>query len=248
MSIKINLSGQKFNRLKVIDFNEEISKERRRSFWNCLCDCGNKTIVQSTPLQRGDTKSCGCLQRECGFKKRLNLKGQKYNRLTAIEFSYIKNKKTFWKCICDCGNEIIISLGELRSGNTKSCGCLRIELDKIPKYFLPNGEASFNQLYNNYQKRAQKSNFIFTLNKQQFKLLTSSNCKYCDSEPKQKLGLNRIHGHYIYNGIDRIENNKGYTIENSVSCCKICNFMKHILTEEEFFEHIKKIIIHSGII
>lgn len=52
-----------------------------------------------------------------------NLVGQKFNRLTVIEFYERKNKTTFWKCRCDCGKEKIIRHGELRESGTKSCGC-----------------------------------------------------------------------------------------------------------------------------
>lgn len=54
-----NLSGQKFNHLRIIKFSHTDS--RRQSYWLCLCDCGNKHIVRSDGLKNGGTKSCGCL-------------------------------------------------------------------------------------------------------------------------------------------------------------------------------------------
>jgi len=41
-----------------------------------------------------------------------------------------KTKKSYWKCICECGNEIIVEKTQLRSGKTKSCGCYRDELSR----------------------------------------------------------------------------------------------------------------------
>lgn len=60
MPKKVDLTGQKFNRLTVI------AKERinKNTFWIVVCDCGNTTKVDSTSLVRGRTKSCGCLSRE----------------------------------------------------------------------------------------------------------------------------------------------------------------------------------------
>ena len=65
-------------------------------------------------------------------KKFIDIVGNKYNRLTVIEYSHTaKNGKTYWKCKCDCGNEIIlrkdvfIHLG--KSNQTLSCGCLKKE-------------------------------------------------------------------------------------------------------------------------
>jgi hypothetical protein len=48
-------------------------------------------------------------------------------------------------------------------------------------------------------------------------------------------------GYYLYNGIDRVDNTLGYSKENCVSCCKICNYMKQVLTLEEFYSHIRRI-------
>lgn len=57
----------------------------------------------------------------------LNLIGDKYGRLTVVAFDRHENKKTYWKCVCDCGLSVIATGNNLRSGNTKSCGCLKRE-------------------------------------------------------------------------------------------------------------------------
>ena len=56
-----------------------------------------------------------------------NISGNRYGKLTALEFSYMKNSHPFWECKCDCGNIVEVSTSALRSGNTKSCGCLTSE-------------------------------------------------------------------------------------------------------------------------
>ncbi len=58
----INLLGQRFIRLVVV--KRSTNSECRHSRWLCLCDCGNKIVVQSNSLKSGNTKSCGCLFRE----------------------------------------------------------------------------------------------------------------------------------------------------------------------------------------
>lgn len=57
----------------------------------------------------------------------LSLLGQKFGRLTVISFEGIKKKKPRWRCKCDCGSEKILRGDYLKSGHTKSCGCLRSE-------------------------------------------------------------------------------------------------------------------------
>lgn len=67
---------------------------------------------------------------------RKEMAGEKFGRLLVIEFSHIGTGGTaFWKCNCDCGNkEVIISGKNLRSGQTKSCGCIRDELIRAAAY------------------------------------------------------------------------------------------------------------------
>lgn len=55
----------------VVEFHHK-HKNARRYFWKCICDCGNKRIINSGNLKNGTTKSCGCLHRE--ISKRIALK------------------------------------------------------------------------------------------------------------------------------------------------------------------------------
>ena len=59
----------------------------------------------------------------------IDLTGQRYGRLTVIKYEgthYSKgfNAHSLWRCKCDCGNEVVVIGNNLRTGNTKSCGCL----------------------------------------------------------------------------------------------------------------------------
>lgn len=65
-------------------------------------------------------------------KIKLDLKGKKMGRLTPIqEAGSTKDKKIKWLCLCDCGNTVVVIGKELKSGGTKSCGCLRREVCKL---------------------------------------------------------------------------------------------------------------------
>ena len=62
---------------------------------------------------------------------RIDETGNRYGRLTVLEFAGIeKRKHALWRCRCDCGNEIVVQGKNLRSGNTKSCGCLNADKSK----------------------------------------------------------------------------------------------------------------------
>lgn len=53
------------------------------------------------------------------------LYGRKFGKLTAIEpCGYSPTKRILWRCMCDCGKEVVVPSDKLKSGHTKSCGCL----------------------------------------------------------------------------------------------------------------------------
>jgi len=72
---KIDLTGQKFGRLKVI--GEEGRGKDGQIRWKCKCDCGKITVVQSHHLRRGNIKSCGCLNQEVKTKHGMSSKKNK---------------------------------------------------------------------------------------------------------------------------------------------------------------------------
>ena len=67
-------------------------------------------------------------------RPRIDIAGQRYGKLVAQEIACVRGGKgrqvTYWQCLCDCGETTIVRLAELRAGNTKSCGCLRVESGK----------------------------------------------------------------------------------------------------------------------
>lgn len=65
---KLNLIGQRFGRLVVLEEAGYNSSKKIR--WKCTCDCGNIHYATTTDLRRGDTKSCGCLKKEITSKRR----------------------------------------------------------------------------------------------------------------------------------------------------------------------------------
>lgn len=116
---KIDLTGQHFGYLTVIkETSPYISPSgRKRTQWECLCECGNKTIVKTENLRSGHTISCGCA---CG---RIDHTGEKFGRLTAIK--HLNGGE--YLCKCDCGTEVKVRTYNLTNGNTQSCGCLQKE-------------------------------------------------------------------------------------------------------------------------
>ena len=59
--MKSDLTNEKFGRLTAERYSKTVKEQ---SYWLCRCDCGNTIEVRSNSLKRGNTKSCGCLQKE----------------------------------------------------------------------------------------------------------------------------------------------------------------------------------------
>jgi hypothetical protein len=99
---------------------------------------------------------------------------------------------------------------------------------------LGSGEAMANYLLDKYKREAAKRDIEFTLTREQFKTLTSSNCHYCDIPPYRITQKKNANGGYTYNGVDRQDNNLGYVPANCVPCCKICNIAKNNQSHIDF--------------
>lgn len=166
-----------------------------------------------------------------------------FGRLTVVEFSHLdKRHRRHYLVKCICGKEKTVQGTLLRSGNTKSCGCIKRESARSKA--LPFGNAARNQVYSGYRCKAKASNRDFKLTVAEFHMIAKYPCFYCGDS------LTNIHrsehgtGDYAYNGIDRIDSRKGYTISNSVSCCKICNIAKTNHSQGAFIKWIKKAYEH----
>ena len=231
--VKSSLVNQIFGKLTVI---ERDSTKRNRVFWKCLCVCGTISFVSSHNLRSGGTESCGCQRQEKNKIADLNFIGQKFGRLLVVEKTTIRTSAHtfFWKCLCDCGDEVIVSRTNLQSGHTMSCGCYNKDQARL-RVILPDGTAACNRIFRGTQNRAKKLGVLFSLTKEEFIELTKKNCFYCNSAPTPYAKRQRENAPFIANGLDRVDNIKGYEIGNVVPCCTKCNSAKNDGTKEEFF-------------
>jgi hypothetical protein len=162
-----------------------------------------------------------------------DLLGKKFGRLLVKDFVDLINSRSRWLCICDCGNEKIISRTNLINAHVMSCGCLRAETAR-KNNSLPNGMAHLNNLFRTYQNSAKNRGISFELTKEEFILLVSKNCFYCNESPSERWHEPNGNGYFPSSGIDRINSSRGYIIGNVVPCCKKCNYAKKQLSTEEF--------------
>lgn len=105
---------------------EQDSGKRKGGYvvWACRCDCGGTILLDTRALQRGTIRDCGCKTKFKPGQK--DITGQRFGRLVAWEPSDMHDAygSTIWRCRCDCGNTVLVPIGQLTSGMKKSCGCL----------------------------------------------------------------------------------------------------------------------------
>lgn len=169
--------------------------------------------------------------------------GQVYGRLTVTGF-IMKDKRWQVQCKCSCGNETVNRAKYLIEETVYSCGCGRIDEQRLSP-----GIAACNEAMRQYVHNAKTRGIEWTLDKEQFKNLCLQPCYYCGIENSMikghRIGLEddrkRYNGDFIHNGIDRTDNNLGYTLSNCVPCCRTCNRMKLAMSVETFINVCKTI-------
>ena len=94
---------------------------RNQSVYLCKCClCGKYIIVRTVQLQNHQVKNCGCklILQNNGH----DLTGQRFGLLTALEYVGRKHHSAQWRCVCDCGKEVVTPASSLKSGNRTGCG------------------------------------------------------------------------------------------------------------------------------
>lgn len=133
-----SLVGQRFGALEVIEFTRR--NDSNKLMYRCKCDCGNEIEVIGQHLKNGNTKSCGCYRKQANTNRFTKDETNKiYGRLTVLEYDFSRDNEAWWKCRCECGNIVSVRGADLRSGNTKSCGCVKSEGEaRIIKILIEN--------------------------------------------------------------------------------------------------------------
>ena len=117
--------GDLFGRLTVLERGP--SGAHGHVQWLCACECGKEVLVMGSQLTSGKTKSCRCLRDEGREPWAESLVGETFERLAVIAMAPLKNRQAMCICQCECGEIVEVAAGSLRSGATRSCGCLNRE-------------------------------------------------------------------------------------------------------------------------
>lgn len=186
-----NLNGRVFGKLTVLFYAGK--KSGKYSLWHCRCECGNEITLVSSRLTLGQSKSCAPCFRHAPKKKRRSdfkdLAGQVFGRLTVQAIDrHVKNNlgsRTFWRCLCSCGESTVVRGDNLTDGSSQSCGCLNVSKRWVDQPVPAEGKCrKCNQVFPmtaEHFYRHPKSKFGFRLI-----------CKTCTKRTNNKLAKGQV--------------------------------------------------------
>lgn len=237
MGKKIDLTGQRFGILTVI--RKVGNHSSGTPIWECRCDCGNIKNIFSSNLLRGGTKSCGCTRYNLPMKDKDNLTSQRFGKLTVLKPT---GKKQYgnrtWLCVCDCGKEITVKGGNLKSGSVTSCGCL------LGKNLYKHGMKSTSPIYNIWLGMRDRCN---NPNNEAYQYYGGKGISVCEEWDDYTVFHNDMIESYLLHiaeygkdntSIDRINGDKGYSRGN---CRWATNMEQHLNRPNTIF------FTHNGI-
>ena len=204
-----DLSNQRFG--KLVALNSTNKRSGRSMIWTCKCDCGDYTEVSARNLSNGHTKSCGCI----GGSK--YLVGKRFGKLTVtkqLKKRYFGN--IVWECLCDCGSVTEVSTNALKEGNTKSCGCFKLEVltsqigENNPNY-NPN-LTDEHRLKNRYRM----SDSYFRVWSKMVKDRDNYTCQICGNSPSGNLNAHHLNG---WNAFPE----QRFDLDNGETLCEDCH-------------------------
>jgi len=169
---------------------------------------------------------------------KFNLAGHRYGHWLVIESAEPSKKQARWLARCDCGTERLVPQSRLRSGDSCSCGC-RLRNRKS------SGKTLRSLVLWSYKHNAKTRNFLWEISNDEAYHLFESPCHYCgvvgaNCKTKSKRTP------YYYNGIDRMDNEVGYTSGNVVPCCGLCNISKRNMPYAKFIAYLNQVAAFRG--
>lgn len=233
-----------------------------------LCGKIYETNSSSLSLRRsGKTRGC----KYCYQKQPLRWERYKYHPGDLIgDYELIEctgRQEGKWKAKCiKCGKEQIIRISNAQKRISSGCSYCNPHFgQRMPqntfgqnRYIKPILYTLDERSYRSYKKKFENFNSRSTCKYKEFNLtleewtrLIHGNCFYCGAPPTSDNQWNKGNNKrktapedFRINGIDRVDSSKGYTIDNCVSCCKMCNSMKQDIEVNNWYRQMRKILNH----
>jgi hypothetical protein len=176
-----------------------------------------------------------------GRRARLSA-GEVFGRLTVLaEAGRDKRGDVLYRCRCTCGRETTPTVTNLRRGASRSCGH-HSRPPEVSSYVRP--DSALKRMLRTYKRGARRRGLVFELTFEQFTKCATSSCFYCGAEPAINSYSAEAKVPVAVTGIDRRDSSQGYTMENTVACCGICNSAKSDLSMQDFINWLRRAAKH----
>jgi hypothetical protein len=179
-----------------------------------------------------------------------NLRGSVFGKLTVQQENPERTPtgKVRWDCTCSCGTAVTVVSSNLNSGNTRGCGKCRAPRTPETRALVAH--------YNNYKNNAKTKGIEFSVDFDKFSELVKNKCHYCDHDPVLRDFSKYVGADYSrnfatamttrVNGLDKVDPDRGYTLDNVVPCCSDCNYAKHRLSQPAFVAMCRRVVAKWG--
>ena len=168
--------------------------------------------------------------------------GEKFGMLTVIgdDGTRTNNGQIKWLCLCECGNKTHVVGYKLKKGLIRSCGCkMKCNFKPKQKTNEDKEKTAISLIKGRYKAGAKRRGYKWEINNESFEKIVKQPCFYCGTNYGSVKNINGYN--FQYNGIDRIDSDKGYNLDNVVPCCRWCNQAKSTMSQSDFYNWVQKI-------
>ena len=213
--------------------------KNRHAYVKCRCSCGAESDIPITVLKKGKSSKC----KKCSARSRIEKIeiGSRFKHFTVLDGPIYKNHTAYYKCVCDCGRELLKLPVELRYKDRDFQCASCAQKENKEQYMLDNGKIGELNLtiYTHYKNSAKKRNLEFNVSIDYLWNLFLQQNRMC-----------AITGDIITDfkqaSLDRIDSSKGYIEGNVQWTTRQANISKHIMTMDELYDFCRKVLNHAN--
>lgn len=168
--------------------------------------------------------------------KHVDLTDMKFTRLLVVEkIGKTQSGQYKYRCVCDCGNEIKVAGGYLKSGHTKSCGCYSKDVARTRLYKHGRSDRTKSGYYDYHREMHLKRKYNLSVEEYNAMIEAQNNqCAICNYEFGQRKGdihVDHCHTSGQVRGLlcDKCNRGLGYFNDNTEALINASNYIKYFL-------------------
>lgn len=201
------------NKIEIIEITNRKNKDKK-ILVIAKCYCGKTFETEQRNILNGRTKSCGCSRIK-------NYANQRFGMITVIEKTDKRckfNKSVIWKCRCDCGNELELSVSQFKHPQRHSCGCDKTNIINACKSRAGEKHHWYNEEIPDLERKKRRRTYKYSLVLKTYKRDNYTCCK-CNKHTTS-LCAHHLDGYHWCK-------EKRFDLDNLVTLCINCHKLFH---------------------